>query len=338
MNDGASGFDSPSRCAFRIYLRTGRRAPAGETEVKFNPYHDPRNGRFTFAPGGPRSLRDALSSPRNYASAPPGGPTGRGGRGGRGRRLSNSEAFRDPMLLHQVFPGLQSPAGRSIIAVADYFFDSTGPANALTAELSLRRANALLNEIRKIDPQYRVRSRGMTDPETAEGWRTYLNGLRMDRAAALYGARGEMGPLQVETLRFLQARVDAAYAEGLKALKAGKISSRPSDRLNLGNFVDWRVREELRQMYNQFGITSGEKFPVRVVGREYRTIEADRTYTIPDSRVGKVAFDMTLERKTLATPQIRNFFASDFKPESVIIIRPSQLGPGNTYAIPRPKG
>lgn len=37
--------------AFSHYLRTGRWPTV---EVKFNPYHDPRNGRFTFAPGGPK--------------------------------------------------------------------------------------------------------------------------------------------------------------------------------------------------------------------------------------------------------------------------------------------
>jgi hypothetical protein len=40
---------SPARQAFEIYLRTGRRV---SFEQKFNPYHDPRNGQFTFAPGG----------------------------------------------------------------------------------------------------------------------------------------------------------------------------------------------------------------------------------------------------------------------------------------------
>lgn len=37
-----------------IWLRTGRRMarPPQDTETKFNPYHDPYNGRFTYAPGG----------------------------------------------------------------------------------------------------------------------------------------------------------------------------------------------------------------------------------------------------------------------------------------------
>lgn len=37
------------RSAFTHYLRTGAR-PARRVEVKFNPYHDPANGQFTFGP------------------------------------------------------------------------------------------------------------------------------------------------------------------------------------------------------------------------------------------------------------------------------------------------
>lgn len=43
------------RRAFGRWLRTGRLPTvrlADGTELKFNPYHDPRNGQFTFAPGG----------------------------------------------------------------------------------------------------------------------------------------------------------------------------------------------------------------------------------------------------------------------------------------------
>lgn len=47
------------RLASVSYLRTGlagvdAELPTGASEIefKFNPYHDPRNGQFTFAPGG----------------------------------------------------------------------------------------------------------------------------------------------------------------------------------------------------------------------------------------------------------------------------------------------
>lgn len=42
---------SGARAAFSLYLRTGRRV-AAEVEVKFNPWHDEEDGRFTFAGQG----------------------------------------------------------------------------------------------------------------------------------------------------------------------------------------------------------------------------------------------------------------------------------------------
>jgi hypothetical protein len=40
------------RQAFSIWLRTGRLPRQSDRELKFNPWHDPRNGRFTFAGSG----------------------------------------------------------------------------------------------------------------------------------------------------------------------------------------------------------------------------------------------------------------------------------------------
>lgn len=341
MNEQAMGYDSSTRRAFRLYLRTGRRAAEGGVEVKFNPYHDPRNGQFTFAPGGPRSFGGVPVSPRDYTRASPGGPTGRGGqtgRGGRSPRGSGAGSVRpnyDPTVLLQVFPGLGTVPERVIMA-ADAIFDILGPAHAMTAEWTHRQATELLKQIWEVDPHY-PRSRAGQVPETVQGQINYLNGLRMDRAAALYRVRGETGALQVETLRFLQGRVDKAYDAGLKALEAGGIRLTPSARVGLGNFVDWKVRNDLREFYTIYGVKNGPDLPVRVVGREYRTTETERTYTVPDARVGKVAFDMTLFRKTPGGKQVRGFFASDFQPEAVIIVRPSQLGPGSTYAIQPPR-
>lgn len=64
--------------AFEIYLRTGRRSVRGAVERKFNPWHDPEDGRFTFkdrgryfpnGAGGARSPRveahRAVASPRD---------------------------------------------------------------------------------------------------------------------------------------------------------------------------------------------------------------------------------------------------------------------------------
>jgi hypothetical protein len=56
---------SANRLAFAHYLRTGRRLTAIEWQLaeerKFNPYHDPEDGRFTFAPGGATSSASSAS-------------------------------------------------------------------------------------------------------------------------------------------------------------------------------------------------------------------------------------------------------------------------------------
>lgn len=57
--------EARERDAFRYYLRTGRtRLPSQLEEQKFNPYHDPEDGRFTFAPGGPK-IRASSSGTRS---------------------------------------------------------------------------------------------------------------------------------------------------------------------------------------------------------------------------------------------------------------------------------
>src|SRR3546814_10919541 len=76
------------RHAYAIWLRTGSWPVAqhhGDIEVKFNPYHDPRNGQFTFAPGGSRSLSRVIVSPgRRDATRTEGVATVAGGQVGGG--------------------------------------------------------------------------------------------------------------------------------------------------------------------------------------------------------------------------------------------------------------
>lgn len=71
---------SPNQRAFSHYLRTGRRLPKDifleeqDIELKFNPYHDPRNGQFTFAPGGPRTGTGSRPAPGQGRPHPPAKP------------------------------------------------------------------------------------------------------------------------------------------------------------------------------------------------------------------------------------------------------------------------
>lgn len=161
--------------------------------------------------------------------------------------------------------------------------------------------------------------------------------LGSERAAAFYRTRSEIRPLQVEAIRQMQDRADEAYDEAVTLYNAGRLRIRLSRDEAIGNYVDLAVRQRLTRFYNQYGIETSRTGPVRVVGREYDTSKPESSYRIPDNRVGKVAFDVTLTRKTLSTPQVQGFFNSDFQPDVVVIVRPRQLGPNHTYAITRPR-
>jgi hypothetical protein len=366
--------------AFEYWLRTGIMLTfddAGEViERKFNPYHDPDDGRFTFKPGGgtlpsgvpqsraggavarqrqhgsgssarrdgsavatvSNSPESTLGRDENQASLVPAQyrPNPRAGMRGNGGLPLN-----DPMTLDRVFPGastiptaVTSPA-RAIIGMADNIQDITGPSAALTTNLAIDHSNALIRQIRQVDPSFRHES--LRFPKTLDGQMNLIRQLRVERAVAFHRVRGELRPMQVEALRHMQEQADMAYREGVKQYDAGQLRVRLSREEAIGNFVDREVRHSLRRFYTQHGVEVSREGPLRIIGREYDSSGSDLTYRIPDARVGNIAFDVSLTRKTLATPQVRGFFNSDFKPNSVIIIRPRQLGADSTYATPRPR-
>jgi hypothetical protein len=134
----------------------------------------------------------------------------------------------------------------------------------------------------------------------------------------------------------MPANVDTAYEEGLKLYLEGRLRVKLNQNEAIGNFVDMRVRQQLRNWYHANGVSIELGQPVQVNRRARNSAEG--SYSIPDSRVGGLAFDVSLTAKNSTTPQIRSFFRSDFKPNAVVIVRPSQLGPNHTYAISKPKG
>jgi hypothetical protein len=364
-------FKSAERLAFEIYLRTGRRLAGAEVpERKFNPYHDPRNGQFTFAPGGPRSVGGVSGSdprgvwkpektPRGDAKPPldkrlapaldasrldalptkiaPNGfqLANRGVRGPRrGRGPGRGRPPTDPKLLDDLFPGLaKSPAG-AIVELVDGVADLTTAANELTREIYWAQARRLESEIRELDPNFQHDTFG--EPDTIQGRVNDIKTLRLRRAVEFYRKRNDLRPLQVEVIKIMQDRADAAYDEAVELYDAGRLTPRLSREEAIGNYIDRAVRTDLRSVFNLSRIDTSRGQPVRVVGRAYDTSGTDRTYRIPDARVGNVAFDVTLTRKTLATPQVRGFFNADFRPDVVVIVRPRQLGGIYTYAINRP--
>ena len=366
-------FKSAERLAFEIYLRTGRRlASPDPPERKFNPYHDPRNGQFTFAPGGPRSAGGALGSSRRslskrkpaFAQEGPAKPVDASTGVVAGERNAARSAgldaraaaqelnqyrpnprarmggnggppISDPLILTQAIPALQNSLPGAIVAVPAGFLDLTGPASNAIAGLHEALTKSLIKQIRAIDPDYHYDSLGPA--RTFEGRVNEINGLRFRRALAFYQKRGDLKPLQVEVLRIMQRRADLAYDEAVERYDAGRLTHRLSREEAIGNFVDAAVRADLRSVFNVNRINISRGQPVRVVGREYDTSGTERTYRIPDARVGNIAFDVTLTQKTLATPQVRGFFNADFRPDVVLIVRPSQLSGSSTYAIKRPR-
>jgi len=240
---------SAQRQAFSHWLRTGqllRPRAADGRELKFNPDHDPDNGRFTFAPGGPRSLASVVVSDKRPKNSAPDGdrdespaaqprpteavyypgednPLLRQVAAMRGgppmRRGGNYQASQIPMTLEQVFPSLRNAPGGAIIALADNLLDLTGPARATTAELTNDLTDTLIRQIKTVDPVYRFDS--VDFPQTFE--MNQLNDLRFKLAVTLFQKRGDARALQVETLRFLQARTDEAYDRGAALLKAGRL-------------------------------------------------------------------------------------------------------------------
>jgi hypothetical protein len=298
---------SAERLAFEHYLRTGRRIETGAVERKFNPYHDPRNGRFTFAPGGPHAIANAIfadrqgrwkprreSSPTRTSATLTDTPRARisaaadrepSSRTTRPQATlrpaqyrpnprtriggNNGPALNDPLIMEQAFPGLRdSPAG-AIIALGDSILDLTGPARALTADIHKAEVRKLIAQIRAVDPDYEFKSLGT--PRTIEGMANEIKSLRLDRAVAFYRRIGETKPLQVEVLRIMQERADSAYDEAVAKYNEGRLPIRLSREEAIGNYVDAAVRADLRATFNFNRIDISRGQPVRVVGREYDT-------------------------------------------------------------------
>lgn len=239
------------------------------------------------------------------------------------------------MTLEQVFPGLREAPSGTILALADNVFDFSGPARALTSELALNEISTLIKQVQAIDPNYRFGSLGF--PRTLEGQVRQIHALRFERAAPMLRNNGELSPLQVETLRLLQVLTDQAYDRGLDLLNKGKMPIHISERLSLGNYIDREVRRDIRYNLSRYGISSSGSGPVRINRRENDSSASETTFRRPDARIGRIAYDVTLEAQTLKTDQVRGFFATEFQPTQVIIIRPSQLGSASTYIIKRPE-
>jgi hypothetical protein len=225
------------------------------------------------------------------------------------------------------------------LAPIDGFLGVSTLADEANLEATLGQYWALVREIKQVDPTFaddELLPPGGIAGLTWQERNNLINNLRMARAAAYYRVRGDVGPLQVEMLRFLQDAVDAAYEEAVSLADAGRLQPRLSREEAIGNWMDARIRADLKEMFASYGILYGPGADVIINNRDHETLESRRNYRLPDVRIRDVSFDWTLVPKTIRTQQIRGFFRADSQPRAVVIIRPSQLGRDTTYLIPRP--
>ncbi|MBW6528454.1 hypothetical protein KZ813_16545 [Sphingomonas sp. RHCKR7] len=337
------------RRLFSIWIRTGRiptRRDDG-VELKFNPWHDPRDGRFTSGPGGAAAARDGPSE-----RVGEGGGAGEGGGivrsdgvyrpGEPGPTLipigapeppetrgGNIRAFEDPMILDELPILRNSPAG-SVLAPFDGFFGITGPGAAVRTTLMRAQAEKIFADIQALDPKFVYQSFGF--PSTADGQRRLLDDLRFDRALTIMRVKGDLQPLQLEGLRKMQQVAEEAYADGASLMQSSSLRVRLHNREALGNYMDQEVRKELRAKFNLAGVDAGGRGAVAVNRREY--MHDGQGYRIPDMRIGDVFFDVTLREKRMSDGQIRDFFRGRSRPSAIVIVRP--VKEGGSYIIRRP--
>ena len=242
--------------------------------------------------------------------------------------------------LEDAFPGLRDAPGRAVpLAPIDGFLGVSALADEANLEATLGQYRELVAEIKRVDPTFvdsEILAAGGIDALSWQGRSNLINSLRMERAAAYYRILGDVGPLQVETLRFLQGAVNVAYEKAASEAEAGRLQPRLSREVAIGNSIDARVRAGLKDMFDEYNIPYGPRSDVTVNNRDYESTDSGQRYSVPDTRLRDVSFDWTLSAKTIESPQIRGFFRTDSSVRAVIIVRPSGLGRDSTYLIPRP--
>ena len=250
--------------------------------------------------------------------------------------IGGNEPPYDFMELSDLFPTLKDhPEIAFPLAPLDSFLGVSGLADEANLAASTAEFYKLCRQIQAVDPTWRYDE---VEPLASLNWQGRANVIKdllMERARIYYTVRGNIGPLQVETLRFLEGAVDKAYQEAVDQYNAGRLPVRLSRGEAIGNFVDLRVRQRLKQYYSSFRIPFGPKQQITINNQDVST--ASQSYRIPDARAGRVSFDWSLVFKTLSSPQVKGFFSADSEPVAVVIVRPRQLERGGAYWIPRPQ-
>jgi hypothetical protein len=230
-------------------------------------------------------------------------------------------------------PLTNGPAG-AIWAPIDGFLDITGPANRALSDLADAERRAIRREILSLDPNWRPpASARAPGPESLQAKINDLISYREQRAFVRYRVRGDVGPLQQETLRVYQNAVNEGFDQAIGLLREGRLSIPRgwSREQALGSHVDRFARQTIRSWYYRHGVSEGGGQAV-AVNRRLPTNEVEASFRIPDVRVGNIAFDATLSPKSINTPQVRGYLSNP-NTAGVIIVRPQRIG--QSYLIPR---
>ena len=243
----------------------------------------------------------------------------------------------DFMALQDVFPGLKdNPAVAVPLAPIDSFLGVSSLANEANLEATTAEYFKLADQIRAIDPSFHDLEFQPLAEMSRQGRANVINGLLFQRAVAYYQVRGDIRPLQVETLRYLQSAVDRAYGQAVREYDTGALKVPASRQLAIGNRVDELVRKDLSELFTTNRVHYGRGQNITINNRDVRS--EDQTYRRPDLRLGKASFDWSLVFKTFSNAQVRGFFRADSEPDYVVIIRPSQVARPSLYLIARPPG
>jgi hypothetical protein len=238
--------------------------------------------------------------------------------------------------LDQVFPGLKNHTVlHTVLAPIDGFLGATqaaDDANLAATEIEYRN---LINDFKQLDPSFADEELLPSEGIAGLDWKGRNNltiGLRVRLAAEYYRLSGDIEPLQLETLRYLQNDVDVAYDDAVVLFNTGKLKQYLSEEEAIGNYIDPKVRDDLKRTFSYYKIPFGPRSAITINNRDYIS---PTEYRVPDARIGDVSFDWTLTEKTMRTPQISDYFRTQSQVRAVFVIRPKQLGPNNTYLIPR---
>ena len=90
----------------------------------------------------------------------------------------------------------------------------------------------------------------------------------------------------------------------------------------VGEKVDAVARKRLKAWLLKQGVSEGRDGTVQV-NRWLRNPAKPKKYRIPDVRIGELVLDGTIGRKSIFTPQVRDYFK--FGANRVIIIRPNPM-------------